>query len=256
MYWIRHVTTGGKGWLWLILFAGYAAHASQKKVVVDYSKQRPSILKSGKFFIQDVEDTRTRGGSTFGQILSGGRKVPVEFSGVLERQLFDYWSFAAPQSSSAYMPVYITVRSFTINEKNAELNKIKGTINLHITFRWYRNMHPVELTYYKTTAYYTREDKPFDYEKVSVKLLDQAIVFFDNWIISNSGKNPALVRNLLLVFKEYENEDDADTVFYHPLRPIRWSDFSTKSGRPGTRFFATIFRTLLTRVSHFPGGMI
>ncbi|WP_439559218.1 DUF922 domain-containing protein, partial [Dyadobacter sp.] len=138
--------------------------------------------------------------------------------------------------------------------KRVAPNKVTGEVKLSLQFRWYRDMQPVELTGYQTSATYTRPETKYDYEKLVKQLLDQSLVHFQKWMSNNAGKNPALARNLLLVFKEINTNTDGDTVFYSPKRPLVWDDFKVRSAKPGSRYAAAVFTSFGYEGNSYPKG--
>jgi len=244
MHWIQYrLANKIKSILPVILFISSIqfSFAQNEPVIITLPKDASSILKSNKFFIQDVEDKRKIKGANFGKLIVLGKERPVSLSNTIEKELNSYWSYAAPKRSAESLPLYITVKDFQINEKRIGPNRVTGIINLEVTYRYYRNDIPVELTNYQTSATFTRPEKDFDYPKLIKQLLDPALVHFQKWMVSNTGKNPALAKNLKLVFNEITSTDKADTVFYSIRRPLSWSDFQGRKNRPGSRYAAAVF---------------
>ncbi|KQS28219.1 hypothetical protein [Dyadobacter sp. Leaf189] len=238
----------------LLFILPLAAHAQQDRVVLALSKEPAALFKSYQFFIQEVEDKRTNPGAALGKVIAFGKEIPAALPGNAEKELFNYWSFAAPKKEQAYLPLYITVKDLSLNEKRVGPNKVTGEVKLSLKFRWYRDMQPVELTGYQTSATYTRPETKYDYEKLVKQLLDQSLVHFQKWMSSNAGKNPALARNLLLVFKEINTAADDDTVFYSPKRPLIWDDFKVRSAKPGSRYAAAVFTSFGYEGRSYPKG--
>ncbi|QRR04065.1 hypothetical protein HWI92_05665 [Dyadobacter sandarakinus] len=216
-------------------------HAQQEKLVIHLTKSTPALLKNYKFFVQEVEDKRLIPGSGIGKIIALGKEVPAVLPGKADRELFAYWTFAAPKKEQTYLPLYVTIKELSVNEKKVGPNKVTGDMKVSLSFRWYRNMQPVELTSYQTSASYTRPEKDFEYEKLMKQMLDQALDSFQKWMTNNAGKNPALARSLQLVFKEITASPSEDTVFYSPKRPLIWDDFKVRTGKPGSRYAAAVF---------------
>ncbi len=248
IFWLRCVS------LIALLLFGCIAYSQQQKTILTLSKQSPALFKSYKFFIQQVEDKRKEPGAGMGKVIVFGKELPMTLPGAAEKELFLYWSFAAPKNKDTYLPLYITVKDFQINEKRVAPNKVTGEIKLSVTFRWYRNMQPVELTNYQTSANYIRPEQDFDYEKLAGQLLNQSLIHFNKWMTSNAGKSSALARNLLLVFKEITIPGQSDTVFYDPKRPLVWSDFKGQSSRPGSRYAAAVFTSFGYEGKSYPKG--
>ena len=135
--------------------------AQQDRSVVTLSKDPAGLFKSYKFFIQNVEDLRPQPGPSLGKVIALGKEIPAVLAGKAESELFSYWSYLAPKKADTYLPLYITVRELSVSEKRIGPNKVTGEVRLHVRFRWYRDMQPVELTGYQTAANYTRPETAF-----------------------------------------------------------------------------------------------
>ncbi|MCE7039329.1 hypothetical protein [Dyadobacter sp. CY312] len=241
--------------VFLILMLSYGyVHSQPARIILNLPKPAPSLLKSYKFFVQEVEDKRKEPGASIGRVVSAGREVNLALSSPAERSLLSYWSFAAPKNNETYLPLYITVKDFRISEKKTGSNRITGEMSLSVTFRWYRNMQPVELTNFQTTANYTRPETDQAYEKISEQILNQAIIHFNTWMTNNKGKVPSLARNLILVFKETRGSNQQDTVFYDPKRPLIWADFKGQNRKPGSRYAAAVFTSFAYEGRSYPKG--
>lgn len=224
-----------------LIFTIFPLLAQQEKSVVTLVKDPAGLFKSYKFFIQNVEDQRPQPGAALGKVIALGKEIPVTLAAKAETELAGYWSFLAPKKDQTYLPLYITVKELSVQEKRIGPNKVTGEIKLHVRFRWYRDMQPVELTSYQTAANYTRPETSFTHERLVKQLLDQSLAHFQKWMTSNAGKNPALARNLVIIFKEINNAASEDTVFYSPKRPLIWDDFKVRSAKPGSRYAAAVF---------------
>jgi len=226
----------------ILVFTFSCAYCQQDKIVLNLVKESSALFKNYKFYIEDVEDQRLLPGAGLGKVIALGKEVPVVFPAKADRELYNYWTFAAPQKEQTWLPLYISVKELSVNEKRVAPNKVTGEIKLSVKFRWYRNMQPVELTSYQTAASYTRPEREYEYQKLVKQLVDQSLTHFQKWMTTNSGKNPALARSLQLVFKEITKSDvDSDTVFYSPKRPLVWDDFKVRNGKPGSRYAAAVF---------------
>ncbi|NIJ54111.1 DUF922 domain-containing protein [Dyadobacter arcticus] len=224
----------------LLLCLIYPAFSQQERIVLNLYKEPAGLFKNYKFFIQEVEDKRILPGANLGKVIAFGKEIPVTLPGRADKELFDYWSFSAPKKDLNALPIFITIKELSLNEKRVAPNKVTGDVKLHVRFRWYRDMQPVELTNYQTSATYTRPERDYDYQKLVKQLLDQSLTHFQKWMTLNAGKNPALARGLQLIFTEITDPKE-DTVFYSPKRPLIWDDFKVRNGKPGSKYAAAVF---------------
>lgn len=236
----------------ICLLTTLCAFGQQDRLVLNLAKESTALFKNYKFYIETVEDRRNVPGASLGRIIAFGKEVPAVLPATAEKELYNYWSFSAPKKEQSYLPLYITIRDFSLNEKRVAPNKVTGEVKLHVTFRWYRDMQPVELTSYQTSATYTRPEREYDYQRLAKQLLDQSLTHFNKWMTNNAGKNPALARGIQLVFKEVTQGDESDTVFYSPKRPLIWDDFKVRNGRPGSRYAAAVFTSFSYEGSSYP----
>ncbi|CAG4997724.1 hypothetical protein DYBT9275_01838 [Dyadobacter sp. CECT 9275] len=225
--------------LLLICYASYA-YAQYTPVLLTLKRESPAV-KSFDFYVLDVEDSRKIPGARIGNVISLGKDSPLLLPSKAEKELYQYWNGAAPYKNDKLLPVYITIKHLEVSEKRIASNGVAGQAKLSVSFRWYRNMQPVELTAFDVGASYTRPETSLVYTQIIPQLLDQALANFNKWMKLNTGKNPALSRNIVLVFKEITNSKNTDTVFYHPARPLVWDDFRAKNFRPGSRYAAAVF---------------
>ena len=237
----------------LLFLTSVEAYSQQEKVVLNLRQDNAPLFRQHQFYVQEVEDKRKTPGSTIGKIIVFGKETPLSLPKTAEKELFNFWSNAAPKRDQAYLPLYIKIKELQLTEKRMGPNRVNGDAKLLVTFRWYRNMQPVELTNFETSVSYGRTEKDYDHAKLITQMLDQSITHFQKWMTSNTGKSPALARNLILTFKEISGRNDGDTVFYSPKRPLVWDDFRGK-GRPGTRYAAAVFTSFAYEGRSFPKG--
>ncbi len=238
--------------LLLCLYCGIA-RAQSGTTVLNLAKPTVNTL-SYKFFVQEVEDLRKERSTSIGKVIVFDKESSAVLPNSPERFLRSRWITSTAKTTDGRLPVYISIKTFHVNEKKVAPNKVTGEISLHVTYRWYRNMQPVELTSFQTTAQYTRPGSEPFYEKIAGEILDKSLIHLNNWIINNTGKSAALAKNLLLTFKESKGTNSQDTVFYDPNRPLIWADFKGTNRRPGSRFAAAVFTSFAYEGRSFPRG--
>src|SRR5690606_5694040 len=139
-------------------------------------------------------------------------------------------------------PLVVRIRQLAFGEVREAPGKVKGESYISVQFLWYREKEEVLLTTYNAKSSYTRPESASVHDEYLVKLLGDAMVFFDKWITANKGKNPALLRGIRLVVEEDDTPSSADTVFYSRLRPLQYGDFTAPS-KLG-RFAAMVFTSI------------
>jgi hypothetical protein len=210
---------------------------------ITLTKTRLPLNGRPDYFLLDVVDKRKTKNN--GIVITNDGKQAVEFSGSTERSLYEFWKYAIHPPANDSIPIVANILELSLNEKTTTPGAVAGEISIHINFEWMRGETTVPLTGYKVKTSYTRPSgAPYNHAAILQRLLSDALVHFDKWMIANEGKNPALVRSVRLTFKEVTNQDSRDTVFYNPTRPLTWADFQANSANRSNRYAAGVFTSM------------
>lgn len=224
----------------LLVGLSQLAIAQQNKVI--YKLSKPSVTKGLPYYIVELEDLRKET-NTIGRIINFGSENTLQFDKKANQALFEYFTAAAPSNAPNQLPIYFKIIAFNINEKKVSPNKITGTVHFQVAYSWFRDAVPVELTTFNMTVNFSRpSDKPI-YEEIISKSLNQSVVYLQDWIYKNKGKNTALTQNLIIKFKDIFGSNESDTIFYRPERPLKWTDFQGNSNRI-SKFAAAVFSSI------------
>ncbi len=230
--------------LYLVLASIPAGIAyAQTPVTVDILPEtRLSLKESRHYFLADVIDSRKEKGKSLGRIVYLTKSQPFSLRQNLENAAFDFWSYSLTEREENQIPLVARIKVFSINETREAPGKIKGESLIYVEFVWYRAREELVLTSYRAKGNYTRPESSPMYEEFLRKMLGDAMIYFDKWLALNNGKNPALVRGVRLVIDDDHYESKADTVFYHPGRPLQYGDFRAepKTGRYAAMVFTSI----------------
>ncbi len=214
----------------------------------------PKTSKDLNFFVVNTVDQRNLPGKRVGQVIHFGKVTELLLNKSVEDALLAYYQRLAPEIKEGQIPLYIAIEHFQIQEKRVAPNKVIGEARIKVNFRWYRDMQPVELTSYESKANFTRPESKDIHSQILPSLLDQSIAHFEKWMTLNAGRNPSLSRKIVLRFKDMGGSDEKDTVFYSPLRPLKWTDFKGNYARPGSRYAAAVFTSFAYEGHSYPEG--
>lgn len=220
----------------------YAADAQNPVIIGDLTYPRLELKQKAHYYLSDVEDKRKPAGSTLGHIIHQTRSSPLQLNSSLQNTAFDFWSTSLRKTTDDAIPLVIVINELSFTEKREAPGRIKGEAVINVQFLWYRNYEAVQLTGYNARSNYTRPETKTVHEDFLVKMMGDALVFFDKWMSTNLGKNPRLVRNVRLVFEDDPGSSHPDTVFYSADRPLRYDDFRA-APRPG-QYAAMVFTSL------------
>jgi len=227
----------------LLTFIPAGIVCAQPPVTVDILPEtRLSLKESKRYFLADVIDSRKETGRSLGRIVYLTKSQPLSLSRNLENTAFDFWSHSLTEREDNQIPLVARIKVLGINETREAPGRIKGESLVYIEFVWYRAREELLLTSYRAKGNYTRPESSPMYEDFLRKMLGDAMIYFDKWLAINNGKNPSLVRGVRLIIEDDHHSSKADTVFYHPARPLQYSDFKAdpKTGRYAAMVFTSI----------------
>ncbi len=216
---------------------------AQNPVTIDILPETRLVLKESRhYFISDVIDSRKEKGKSLGRVIYLTKSQPLDLQRNLENTAFDFWSHSLTERGQNQIPLVARIKVFGINETREAPGKIKGESLIYVEFVWYRAREELLLTSYRAKGNYTRPESSPMYEEFLPKMLGDAMLYFDKWLTLNNGKNPSLVRGVRLIIGDDYKASKADTVFYHPDRPLQYSDFKAepKTGRYAAMVFTSI----------------
>lgn len=224
--------------------------------VLQLKPQITALQHTSSYFIIDVEDGREKiTGQNLGTIIQNGQLTRVGFNQPVEKVLYDFWSVSTPLRDSLRIPATVRIEDLKFTERTGQDNLINGTLDVTFSFYWIRQNIPVQLVTYKAQQSYTRSASiQSDYENLLKNSLLHAIRYFDKWIAENEQKNPALARGISIKVLDYIDEQNIDTVFYNPLKPLVWTDFRAQPPTK-SRYAASIFTSFAYEGSSVFNGL-
>ncbi|RYE27085.1 MAG: hypothetical protein EOP45_02335 [Sphingobacteriaceae bacterium] len=152
-------------------------------------------------------------------------------------QNFVWQSF--PQNKKL-RPVLIHLQECKVTESVTSPGRIEGKAALAVSFDLYNANDPIKLTDYRIDSKYTRTENQLNLPGTIISSsLTAALKYFDNWINKQADHHPKLATKVKVVFKDYHEKTEGDTIYYAVNRPLLWSDFQEKPR--GGKFAAMVF---------------
>lgn len=137
-------------------------------------------------------------------------------------------------------PVIISIKETQIVERNLNNGRIEGKVNVKLNFQLAKGAERINLVDYEGGALYTRSiSNPSVPAAALNRTLEAGLKYLAGWMIREAPRNIKLATGLKFHFDDYLVQH-ADTVYYSPERPLKWSDFkdSPKSNGFGAEVFA------------------
>lgn len=136
-------------------------------------------------------------------------------------------------------PVTITIRELKLREIKENKGRVKGAINLYLSYGLQKAYGVEHLVEYNGKLNFIRSAA--DSAAISRHLRSIAksgLVYFNNWIKANVNSNRKLAKNVTISFSDYAEQLEGDTIYYNAQRPLTWADF--KSRNPASSRFQAV----------------
>jgi hypothetical protein len=187
----------------------------------------------------DLRIVKSKIGEVYG--LNGNRQE-VNFRGNLDQLAFQFFDESIKPSKYDVQAVQARIIQLDLHEKVSSNKSIyEGEIQLIISFFKIGNFAPVHLIDYEGSVHYRRSPNRMDMiENVVNRVFGSGLDYFDSWMKVQVMSNRNLANKVRLEIIDHAKISHQDTVYYNPLRPLVWEDFSDKP-KPGSRFNAAIF---------------
>lgn len=154
--------------------------------------------------------------------------------------------------NAALRPVIVTIKEFKLTETGSTPGRIDGRLVISISFGLQRDYGVVtQLVSYSGGARYSRSETQTDVAESTIrKGLENALIYFNNWINKYANSDIRLAKAVNVTFTDYSEKPEGDTIYYSTKRPLAWSDFQDKpnSGPYEAEVFAGIGYTEHTTI--------
>ena len=201
-----------------------------------------STLTPIEFYVENIIDSRHDKSAVAFLILpeKSNKATHFNFKNDFGISLMQYVQKIIPRNQTL-RPVVLRVNSLAIRESLQGSKSVSGNFEISFSFELKGEEENIKLIDYKAKAQYTRpaNDRSVVENTLSVAVL-KSVIYFNNWINTQSKTNEILARGVRFNFKERIKNEDADTLFYDPEQPLSWCDFK---GKPinSSKYAASVF---------------
>jgi hypothetical protein len=215
--------------------------------LIELQKQKIKISPK-EFFIADVVDRRAEKLS-IGRLISPttqAGKALVYYNANFKDGFASIKSYVInglPVNKNS-RPVLVQVKAFKVEENPLGAGKVNGQISLSIAFGLTRDDDFVHLIDYNGSAVYQRKTGTAqDLEPILRSTINNSLIYFNNWINMQADNNINLAKGVKVIFTDYKEKGEGDTIYYNVNRPLKWTDFKDKP-QISTKFGAAVFASL------------
>ena len=155
------------------------------------------------------------------------------------KQFVDY----AIPPNKLLRPVIIRIKKLKLTESQRADGRIEGKIEEWLSFDLKRTYDNVHLVDYRTSAtYYRIASQQYDAETLLRRTIQAGLTYFNTWINHEADTNIKLARGVKLIFTDYTEQPEGDTIYYATNRPLRWDDF--KAAPIGEKYEASVLPSI------------
>jgi len=169
--------------------------------------------------------------------------IPIDFRGGAIDAITKFIDFNFPKNV-AYHKIVIYLKKFDAVETPAANGQVDGHVTLEFSFsREADQEKDISLGSYRgSTVYHRTIGNAQDIEPTLRHMLQNGLVYINNWMIKQSGSNINLAKKVEISFTDFTEQPENDTVYYAVNRPLTWDDFQSKT--PDTKYDALVFASI------------
>ncbi len=233
--------------LWLTIITGsiQLAFGQSQEILL---KNEHINIKPEHFYIKNITDERA---DKTAALLTGSGTSP---NNQLEKYTADFkgGTFPAVQQFIAFNGFNINNSGFSLIARLKKFsaietvtgNKAQGRILLVISFDVDRGGDEIlHLTDYNGNADYTRGMGPAqNVEPILRQILESSLIYINTWMNQQAEHSIKLATAVKVIFTDYTEKPEGDTIYYNAKRPLSWSDFQSKTG--SSKYDAEVFPTI------------
>ncbi len=206
-------------------------------------------IKAGQYYIKKIIDEREdrtmvalladAGVSTNNKAKSN----KVDLAGGVQVALQQFILYNNLNVKSGY-PLIIRVKKFNGTEMSTTGGSLKGSVIMLMSFDIDKGEDGLlNLTDYNGTANYTRGAGPLqNMEPALRQVFENGLIYINSWMNNAVLTNIKLARSVKVIFTEYNEKEEGDTIYYNPKRPLSWNDFQSRV--QSNKFDAEVFPTI------------
>jgi hypothetical protein len=137
-------------------------------------------------------------------------------------------------------PVLVKIKEFKVVEAMAGPGRVEGKVAVALSFDLMADPVNIHLTDYRIDTKYIRSENQLNVVEPALReSLISALKYLNNWMNVQGNINPKLATQVKVIFKDFKEKAEGDTIYYAVNRPLTWSDFQEKPR--GGKYAAVVF---------------
>ncbi|MDB4919999.1 hypothetical protein [Mucilaginibacter sp.] len=171
------------------------------------------------------------------------KAYPVDLKGGTFLAIKQFINNSIPRNT-ALRPVIISLKKINISETAQAGNIVEGRIDVIFSFALDKGEDDMlHLADYNGKAVYNRDaGQTRDIEPTLRHVLTNGLLYINTWMNQQAETNIKLARGVKVMFTDYTEKPEGDSIYYNVKRPLTWADFQSKV--PNSKYEAEVFPTL------------
>ncbi|WP_184545719.1 hypothetical protein [Mucilaginibacter sp. FT3.2] len=232
-------------WLCILLFPLVCnAQKINRPIVLNEPQFLPAIKE---FYVAGVVDERENGSVVAsllpaGQVTSATPKYTLDIKDGAAIAIKQFTGKAVPLNK-ALRPVIIHIKRFRVDEALQPDGRINGKLMVVFSFWLQKDEGDLHLVDYGGGSNYTRSTvQQMDIAGLLSNTIQGGLIYFNTWINKQADSNIKLAKGVKLIFTDYTEQPEGDTIYYSAKRPLTWADFKQKP--PTSKYEAEVFPSI------------
>ncbi|UOE47296.1 DUF922 domain-containing protein [Mucilaginibacter sp. SMC90] len=189
--------------------------------------------KPHEFYIAGVVDQRPDRSAIALLLPSPGNlpaaKYKADLQGGVAVALKQFADYAIPVNNTL-RPIGIRIKKLKLIETAMTDGRVEGRLEIQLWFELKKDDGNVHLMDYPAaTTYYRSTTQQYDTGVLISRALMAGLDFFNKWINREADTNIKLAKGVRLIFSDYSEQPEGDTIYYSAKRPLSWNDFQEKA---------------------------
>jgi hypothetical protein len=230
-----------------IAFSGFQPSPKQIDSIVLADERLPVTPK--EFYIAKVIDKReTRGAIALLMPIINikgiqSKAYPVDLKGGTLPAIEQFINNSMSRNTKL-RPVIISLKKISIRETALASNMVEGRIDVIFSFALDKGEDDMlHLADYNGKAVYNRDaGQTRDIEPTLRHVLTNGLLYINTWMNQQAETNIRLAHGVKVMFTDYTEKPEGDSIYYNVKRPLTWADFQSKV--PNSKYEAEVFPTL------------
>ena len=153
-----------------------------------------------------------------------------------------YFEKSVP-ANKTLRPIVIRIKKIRVDEKLQPDGRVEGKAAMILSFWLKKEGEDIHLVDYRGGTGYTRSTgQQMDIGGLLSNSLQAGLAYFNTWINKQADSNIKLAIGVKLIFSDYTEKPEGDTIYYAAKRPLKWDDFQQKP--PASKYEAEVFPSI------------